>query len=171
MEMHFEERASPFVGKAMFRKPIMPIKRKAFAYITQRKQLLIFSHPDFPEAGLQVPAGTIKDGEGTGEAALREAREETGLTRLRLGALIGEQERDMSDFGRDEVHHRYFYHVMCEEETPATWMHGEFDPSDDSIARKPIRFEFWWVTLPDGVPPLIAEHDALLPVLCKQLGL
>jgi 8-oxo-dGTP diphosphatase len=146
-------------------------KRKAFAYITRQDHLLIFSHPDFPEAGLQVPAGTIKDGEESSEAALREAREETGLTQLRLGALLGEQERDMSDFGRNEVHHRYFYHVVCEEETPETWLHGEFDPSDDPIERTPIRFKFWWVALPDAVPPLIADHDFFLPALCKQLGL
>ena len=37
--------------------------RKAFAYVTHGNRLLIFSHPLAPEAGLQVPAGTMLDGE------------------------------------------------------------------------------------------------------------
>jgi 8-oxo-dGTP pyrophosphatase MutT (NUDIX family) len=150
---------------------MMLIKRKAFAYITRRDHLLIFSHPDSPEAGLQVPAGTLKEGEILAEGVLREAREETGLTQLRLGAFLGEVQRDMSDFGKAEVHQRYFYHVWCDEDAPERWMHGEFDASDDPIQRTPIRFEFFWVALPDGVPPLIADHDACLPALIRTLRL
>ena len=34
-----------------------PVKQKVFAYITYQRRLLVFSHPDFPEAGIQVPTG------------------------------------------------------------------------------------------------------------------
>jgi NUDIX domain-containing protein len=54
------------------------IKYKAFAYITNRNRLLVFIHPFAPEAGIQVPAGTIKADERPKEAVLREAFEETG---------------------------------------------------------------------------------------------
>jgi len=149
----------------------MHIIRKAYAYITRGSQLLIFSHPDFPDAGLQVPGGTVQPDEAPSETVLREAHEETGLTQLRLGAFLGEQQRDLSDFGKAEIHHRYFYHVWCEEDTPAAWQHDETDPSDDPIYHVPIRLAFFWVALPDGVPPLIADHDALVPALCKHLSL
>ena len=44
------------------------IKHKAFAYITCHHSLLVFSHPYEPEAGIQVPAGTVEVGEGPEEA-------------------------------------------------------------------------------------------------------
>ena len=44
------------------------LKQKALVYITWGDKLLVFSHPDFPEAGIQVPAGTIEPGEEPGAA-------------------------------------------------------------------------------------------------------
>lgn len=64
-------------------------RRKAFAYITSlttRNRLLVFSHPLSPEAGVQVPAGTMGDQESPEDAVLREAREETGPHPLPLVA-------------------------------------------------------------------------------------
>jgi 8-oxo-dGTP diphosphatase len=60
------------------------VKRKAFAYITHRDQLLLFTHPLSPEAGIQAPAGTLEDGEEPEAGVLREAMEETGLTGLEV---------------------------------------------------------------------------------------
>lgn len=79
-------------------------RRKAFAYITSlttsltkslttsRHRLLVFSQPLSPEAGIQVPAGTIGENETPEDAVQREAREETGLSRLTLVELLGRQE-------------------------------------------------------------------------------
>ena len=50
------------------------VKYEVFAHITNRQWLLLFTHLDFPEAGIQVPAGTIKVGESPEEAVLRAAR-------------------------------------------------------------------------------------------------
>jgi 8-oxo-dGTP diphosphatase len=145
----------------------MPVvKRKAFAYITRGDQLLVFSHPLEPDAGIQVPAGTMEDGEAPEDAVMREAQEETGLTCLSLVRFLGEQMLERSDVGLDEIHHRYFFHLRCEEETPATWRHYELDPSDGS---EPPLFEFFWARLPDEVPELISGHGALLPVLVSSL--
>ena len=141
------------------------LKQKAFAYITYGDSLLVFSHPDFPEAGIQVPAGTIEPGEEPGAAALREAYEETGLSGLRLVTPLGEQVRDATPFGKDEVHHRYFFHLRCTETPPQTWRHWEESPSDGS---ERVAFDFFWAPLPDGVPPLIAGHDAYLPLLIQH---
>ena len=92
----------------------MVVRQKAFAYITNVKRLLVFEHPDHPDAGIQVPAGTIEIGEKPADAALREAFEETGLDGLKLAAFLGTCERDMSDTGVNEIHRRWFYHLLSE---------------------------------------------------------
>ncbi|GHO85715.1 hypothetical protein [Dictyobacter formicarum] len=40
-----------------------PIKQKVFAYITHQRRVLLFTHTFSPEAGIQVPAGTLEPGE------------------------------------------------------------------------------------------------------------
>jgi len=144
-----------------------PVKRKAFAYITHGRRLLVFSHPHAPEAGIQVPAGTIEDGEAPEVAVLREAREETGLPGFTLVRFLGEQRLDRADVGRDEIHHRFFFHLRCTETPPEVWRNYEPDPSDGG--ELPL-FELFWVQLPDDVPALIAGHGALLPELIAGLN-
>jgi 8-oxo-dGTP pyrophosphatase MutT (NUDIX family) len=139
-----------------------PVIRKAFAYITHEDRLLIFSHPLEPAAGLQVPAGTMLDGEAPEDAVLREAREETGLEKLRIVRFLGATMRDCADVGRDEIHHRHFFHLACDETPPERWRQYEMDTSDGS---DPPLFELWWVRLPDGVPELISGHGAMLAEL------
>ncbi len=146
------------------------IRQKAFAYITHQNRLLVFRHSDTPEAGIQVPAGTIKANELPEQAVLREAVEETGLRELTVERLLGEQKRDMSDVGCDEIHHRFFYHLHCGGRPPSMWQHEERDPSD-SPERAPLIFEFFWVALPHGVPSLVADHDRMLPQLLGVLQL
>ena len=142
------------------------VVRKAFAYVTHNNRLLIFSHPLEPEAGLQVPAGTMHDGETPEHAVLREAAEETGLEGLRIVRFLGEAWQDARPAGRDELHHRYFFHLACDSDPPERWQQYELDTSDGT---PPPLFELWWVPLPNGVPELIAGHDALLPTLIDSL--
>jgi 8-oxo-dGTP pyrophosphatase MutT (NUDIX family) len=139
------------------------LKHKAFAYITAGDRLLVFRHPDAPEAGVQVPAGTIEKGERPEDAVMREAYEETGLRDLTLVRFLGEQARNMEDYGRGEIHHRYFYHLRLAGHPPDSWRHVEHDRSDGGATAH--TFEFFWVRLPDEVPALIADHGAMLPVL------
>jgi len=40
-----------------------------------------------------------------------------------------------------------------------SWRHGR------------VAFDFFWAQLPDGVPPLIAGHDAHLLALLRSMGL
>ena len=143
-------------------------KNKVYCYITQGDRLLVFRHVDFPEAGIQVPGGTIEPGEAPEMAALREAEEETGLRNLSLVGLFREVERDMSDFGRDEIQHRSFYHLLCEAETPAVWRHDETISSEGD---GPIRFELTWASLRHEAPTLIAGMGDLLPRLLESMGL
>lgn len=157
----------------------LAVKRKGFAYVTHgapgRERLLIFSHPNAPEAGLQVPAGTLEEGESPEAGALREAMEETGLADLEVVGFLGEERRDMREFGKAELHHRFFFHVRCTAETPPErWRKYEVYPSDQvaagEVTERPL-FELFWVPLPDGVPPLAAGHDHCLDLLLERLGL
>ena len=148
----------------------MRTSRKAFAYITRGRELLIFSHPDFPEAGLKVPAGTIEEGETPEQGVLREAYEETGISGLRIVSFLGEQVRDMRDFGVEAFHHRYFFHLTTEAPVPETLRHFEKGGSEDPDIEG-IAFDFFWVPL-DGVPDLILDHgwylDGLRAVLTER---
>ena len=60
--------------------------------------MLLFKHPN---AGIQIPAGTVEDDETPEEAALWEVSEETGLTTLSLGQYLGC--RDLRLPGRQRI--------------------------------------------------------------------
>jgi len=122
-----------------------------------RQRLLLFTQPR-PGAGIQVPAGTLLPGEAPEDGVLREAWEETGLESLALGTYLGRKDwvRDIPALGRPEMHERHFFHVLCTTEPPEAWQHVECDPSDGS---SPIPFDFFWASLPHGVPRLVANHD------------
>ena len=145
----------------------MDRKHKVYAYITHGNRLLVFDHVHFPEAGTQVPGGTLKLGEHPDDAVMREASEETGLRNLRLGVRLGELDHALPELG--QVHHRHYYHLICNGVPPERWCHDEMDPSDGSSV--PITFELYWVPLPDSVPELIAGMDEMVPRLCAELGL
>ena len=115
---------------------MFPVITKVFAYITHQNRLLVFRHTDFPEAGIQVPAGTVMEHKDLPIAVLREAREETGLTDLTIKTYLGEQIRNMEDVGKQEIHHRHFYHLLCEGDPPGSWQHNETDPSDEASGSK-----------------------------------
>lgn len=143
--------------------------QKVFAYITHGDRLLVFRQPDFPEAGIQVPAGTLRLGEDPAAGALREAREETGLEALSLVSLLGVDVFDMTPYGTPSIHHRHFYHIQLDGAAPEIFRHDEPDPSAGT--RENISLEFFWVRLPDEVPWLIAGHGRFLPELCQRLDL
>ncbi len=65
------------------------ILQKVTAFIVRGPapgELLLFEHPT---AGIQVPAGTVHEGESGETAVLREASEETGLTGFSLPCFLG----------------------------------------------------------------------------------
>ena len=144
----------------------MKYRNRVHAYITHGKRLLVFQHCDFPEAGVQVPAGTVKDNESPDVAVIREAKEETGLVGLELLSELGNFEHDMREFGTEEIQHAWFYHLQCNESPPERWRHDETHGGTG----QPIRFELYWVSVPLGVPKLSALNGAMLDKLYASLG-
>jgi 8-oxo-dGTP pyrophosphatase MutT (NUDIX family) len=144
------------------------VREKVYAYITQGEQLLVFQHVDFPDAGIQVPGGTVNPGEPLCEAVLREAFEETSIEDLVILAELGDTWPVMDGSGRPgEVHHRHFFHLRSGAPIPATWRHEERDPADGG---PPFLFEFSWIPIVDAPEVLIAQMGELCHRLPADLA-
>jgi ADP-ribose pyrophosphatase YjhB (NUDIX family) len=84
------------------------------------RELLVFDHRDYPEAGTQVAAGGVNAGELLTEAALRESREETGATGVTLGSALAVQQRPHPHTGQPRV--TVFFHAQTTEPRDG-WTH------------------------------------------------
>lgn len=120
---------------------------KALAYIVHGPRLLVFRHVGEPpeEVGLQVPGGTVRPAETPADAALREAREETGLSGLELVGKVGETRYDLAPY-RPEVQIRHVFHLRPTGPVPDRWESWEMH---DGTA-PPTRFECFWIPLAAG---------------------
>jgi ADP-ribose pyrophosphatase YjhB (NUDIX family) len=120
--------------------------KKVIAYITKNDKLLVFLHPNSPEAGLQVPAGTVNEDESLERAVMREVQEETGLDEIRISSFLGQSKFPQSRGYPDVT--RFFFHLICNQETPSRWRHEEKDPSVRNKGDEyPIIFELYWIPL------------------------
>jgi len=126
--------------------------QKVIAYITHGEDLLVFEEPDFPEAGTQVPGGTLESQELPAAGVMREAAEETGLRDLRLVRSLGAVQ-SVAPSGQQVQ--RHFFQLATDDRARQTWDHWESNPSTGG---PPIRFRFRWVHL-RGVPPLAGKLD------------
>jgi len=124
--------------------------QKVVAYIVRDERLLVFVHADdqrFDQSGLQVPAGTVRDGELPEDAVLREAFEETGLAGLRVVRYLGAGEYDVRPYA-DAIHVRHYFHLTTDADVvPDRWIAVE----RGDAAGEPIRFELYWI-------PLVQAH-------------
>ena len=142
----------------------MKTRHRAYAYITSGSRLLLFTQPGAPEAGIQVPAGTIEPGEKPEFAVMREAKEETGLTGLRYERFLARDTRDMRDCGSDELQHRWFFHLTVEAPTKETWRHGEHSENGSLIHP----FDFFWADV-RALPRLVAGYDDKIGLLVASM--
>jgi phosphinothricin acetyltransferase len=109
---------------------------KVVCYVTRRRgdalQLLCFDQPDEPDAGTQVPAGTVDPGEAYPAAAARELDEESGL-RPHDAPLLGQ----IDAYGRvnpesGHLHVRRVYHFDGSAVTADAWDHIARGSSDEN---------------------------------------
>lgn len=131
-------------------------------------RLLVFSHPESPEAGIQVPAGGIERGEDPAVAAVREAEEETGRAGYTVERLI--ERRLVSEVrgGREELHDRWYFQLTPPVGLPERWSHGEGTaPGADDW----IPFDFFWIEAGPDPLPLTPDHAEVFRRLRRDLGL
>ena len=100
---------------------------RAVAYVVRDGAVLVFTHragPGVGAAGLQVPAGTVHEGEDPAVAAVREVREETGLD--------VEVVRELGTVTRDGREHHHFL-VSPLGPVPDAWDHDEKSDGDVTL--------------------------------------
>ncbi|MFC4639775.1 NUDIX hydrolase [Deinococcus hohokamensis] len=129
------------------------LRERAVCQITRQgpagTQLLVFDHVPALDSGVQVVAGGVEAGETPDQAALREAREETGQTGFRLEGYLGSAVWTNDVHAKREL--RHFYHLLAPAGLPDTWDH----PADNHL------FRFRWEAL--RAPRIDWEMDAVLP--------
>ena len=119
---------------------------KVVAYVVRHRDLLVFTHADFPEAGVQVPAGTIEAAEPPEQAIMREVREETGRADFRLERKLAVY--DYSAPGMPAAR-RHVFQLSAPDDAPVGWRWGEQYGTPQQIT-----FDFFWVPLDN--PPKLA---------------
>jgi 8-oxo-dGTP pyrophosphatase MutT (NUDIX family) len=146
----------------------MRLVSKVVCYVVCGSKLLVFRQPNNPEAGLQVPAGTIEAGESPEDAARREVVEETGLSDLRSLGKLGSYRFDMSQW-KPEIHERHVFAFETTKPAPAQWAQLETNGRGGSDAG--IEFTFSWCDLRREEPSLIADQGRFLPELRALRGM
>ena len=119
----------------------MPLRKRVVVYVERGDGLLVFDHRDYPEAGTQVPAGGVDEGEALTEAAIREVREETGVRLDAELTLLGTHEH--LD-GLDRPALSYFFGADAPDGLPASWQHVVSGNGEDAA----LVFECWFERAP-----------------------
>jgi 8-oxo-dGTP diphosphatase len=134
---------------------------RVLAYVTRerdgRRELLVFDHRDYPDAGTQVPAGRLEPDEDREAGLLRELEEEAGLADARIV-------RKFATFGPGELPHgRSYTNHAYELESPGArdeWEHTVVGDGDDAG----LVFRYRWVPL-DPEPTLWGGVDPVVRLL------
>lgn len=117
----------------------MQVVEKAFGYITREHegqiQVLVFEQ-NTTGAGIQIPKGTVEEGETPLEGVIREMVEETGLTNLVVKGLIAQ---DYAEHYSGALQKRYFFHLTSNE-VRHTWQHNPTGLNEGNL-----QFTFYWI--------------------------
>ena len=125
--------------------------RRVVAYAVRDGELLVFDHRDFPEAGTQVPAGTVEGDEEPVATVAREVLEETGVR----ASFVRELWTTDAIAPRGEPRRNFFYELTTDEPRDS-WenvVHG--GGGDDGLV-----FLCRFVPL-GALPPLAGDADFL----------
>jgi 8-oxo-dGTP pyrophosphatase MutT (NUDIX family) len=120
--------------------------QKVVAYIVHDGRLVVFRHVDDldgSQAGIQVPAGTVRAGELPEEAVIREAWEENGLDGLSVTRFLGVNEYDVRPYD-NAIHVRHYFHLSLDRLPSVNrWRAAETGDGD----AEPIWFDLFWLPL------------------------
>lgn len=126
-------------------------------------RLLVFEHPEAPEAGIQVPAGTLEPNEKPLTGAFRELCEETGHSSFEISRFITRKQIPAVRQGRDEIHDRWFFQANPTQELPEEWMAGDWTPE----GWEPFRF--YWVSRTTAELVLTPDHVPVYRLTTPEL--
>lgn len=126
---------------------------KAYAYVTRdgdsasrtdggsendaAAELLVFEESK-PDSGVQIPKGTIEDGETPREAVVRELREESGLRGFdAVRALTTDV---WQHYAKPKAYRRHFFHVEVDVDRDE-WRHTVTGDGDD----EGVVYSYFWI--------------------------
>lgn len=142
----------------------MEIIRKVLGYITRGDQsdfeILVFEHKNNLEAGLQVPGGTIEDGELVIDALFREIEEETGINREDLVLKGKVNKTNYYPENRNIVFERNIFHLAYIGTDHAEWEHCVASEGQDNG----MTFCYRWIPVKE-LPKLAANQDQAIELL------
>lgn len=138
------------------------MRQKVLAYVTReregRLELLVFDHANFPEAGTQVPGGSIEPGETPDQAVLRETYEESGLIDVSIVKYLGCFPAAPVEA---QVMHRHVYHLELTGPVPDRWEHVV----SSGTADQGLRFRFYWMPVGEAEAGLIGQQGTYVSLL------
>jgi len=134
----------------------MEFKKKVLGHVVRNVhhhwELLVFEHQDFPEAGIQIPGGTVEAYDhDLFRAVLREVREETGIEQVTVLTEI------LSEIYfhkvKNEFQKRHYFILLTNLKTDQ-WSHTVQSSGEDCG----LQFNFYWVDL-HSAPHLAGDQD------------
>lgn len=130
-------------------------QRSAGGLVVNQGQILLIT----TQAGRwQLPKGHIEDGETPEQAAVREVREETGVTGRLVAPLPG-VEYWYVERGRKRIHKRVDYFLLAYESGDA----ADFDPEEVVGAS--------WFSWDDGLTKLSFDNERDVVVAARRIAL
>lgn len=133
---------------------------RVLAYVTRERdgalELLVFEHRDYPDAGVQVPAGRLEAGEELESGLLRELEEEAGLVDARVVRKLGTYAP--GDLPSGGAYRNHAYEVAAPD-APDEWEHKVFGDGDDAG----LVFRYRWAPVTRELRLWLADD----PVLAK----
>lgn len=117
----------------------------------------MFFYSSLPEAGIQIPKGTVKLLEAPFDTVCREIKEETGLKDFQVDCLLANDLWENSD---GSLQHRFFYKLTVYN-APDKWDHQPTGGGEE----EGLTFRYFWISSKEEVELSKGHGDYLDKVL------
>ena len=129
-------------------------------------ELLVFRHPI---AGVQIPKGSLEPGEDAEAAALRELREESGISVARIVRKVGRHEVAVGagpdENGSVERHIWHTFLIVADDEVRDTWSHR----ASGSEVETGLVFEYLWLPLAEAREQCASRYHASIDFIMQHV--